>query len=366
MNRIRTIILIIISVLILCLCSSAFAGQQPDIKICDYCKDTIKVQFVEIEGKYYHPIHFKCEQCYRPITDLKYYKKTGLYYCEKCFNEKFAPRCVYCKKVIEDKYIVVDGKNYHRDCYNDHVAIRCAVTGQPITGEYLVDYWGNNYSQSVEDRFPRCGYCGRFISDVTTGGGVTYSDGRKICNLCLPETVTDLNQARVLLNEVKELLANKDIIIDYDKIGLQLVDKNQLKKLSNSSSGNEMGFVEYEYNTYENVVLMKRLEIFILTGLPETHFRSVAAHELMHVWQYMHGMLDNDPAFCEGSCNYASWLTVKTLGGKKSDYVLHNLENDPSPIYGKGLMRVKGLVERKGINYWLDYLKNNKNFPSHF
>jgi hypothetical protein len=354
------------TILLLCFCSAILAGQDTDLKICDYCKEPIKMRYVEIDGKYYHPIHFKCAHCDRPIIDLKYYKKNDRYYCEKCFKEQFAPRCGYCGKVIEDNYIIVEDKAYHRDCYNNHVAIRCAVTGKQITGEYLFDFWGNNYSKYLESKIPRCDYCGRLISDVTTGGGATYTDGRHICNLCYPETVTDLKQARDLLNKVKAILANNGIIIDYDKIGLQLVDGNRLKKLSGNVNDNEMGFVEYEYSSYENVVIMKRLEVFILTGIPKMHFNSVVAHELMHVWQYLHGMLDNDPAFSEGSCNYASYLTLQTLTGKMSDYIIHNLENDPTADYGDGFRRVKKLVERRGINYWLDYLKNNKNFPPGF
>jgi hypothetical protein len=124
-----------------------------------------------------------------------------------------------------------------------------------------------------------------------------------------------------------------------------------------------MGFVEYEYTTYENVTVMKSLEINILYGIPEIYFYAIAAHELMHVWQYLHGMIGNDLAFCEGSCNYATYLILKDHPDKYAEYLLYNLENDTDKIYGDGFRRVKKLVGDHGINYWLDYLKNHKDFP---
>ncbi len=331
--------------------------------ICDYCKEEIKTQYIEIEGKHYHPIHFKCEHCGQPIMDLKYFKKDGHYYCEKCYKELFAPRCAYCGKVIDGKYTVFEGKSYHDSCYEQHVALHCAVTDQQIKGEYLYDFWGNNYIKSLEGKIPRCDYCGRFISDATTGGGITYADGRHICNICRPDAIHDLTTARKLLEDAKTWLARLDIVIDYDKIGLHLVDRNRLRQLSGSGNDNEMGFVEYEYSSYANVVVMKKLDIYILEGIPRLHFISVAAHELMHIWQYLHGKIDNDPVLSEGSCNYASYLVLQYYPGKKKDYLIDNIEHDGSKLYGDGFRRVKKMVKERGRGFWLDNLKNNDKFP---
>jgi len=344
---------------------SAYATIVGKKVICDYCKEEIKTQYVEVDGKHYHPIHFLCANCGNPILDLKYFKKDGKYYCEKCYKKLFAPRCAYCNGILDSQYIVVDGKNYHEDCYDKFVAIRCSLCGEIIKGPYQTDFWGNKYCSSHENETPRCDYCGRYISDKLTQGGYEYGDGRHICGLCLKSAVTDLNRAKSLLNEVKAQLVHMGIVIDYDKIGLHLVSRDELQKIQGTKNGGEMGFVEYEYSTYENVTIMKSLDINILYGMPEIYFFAIAAHELMHVWQYLHGMLGNDPAFCEGSCNYASYLILKNHPNKEcARYLLYNLENDKDEKYGDGFRRVRKLVRDRGIDYWLNCLKEDKNFPA--
>jgi hypothetical protein len=331
--------------------------------ICDYCKEVIKTQYVEVDGKHYHPIHFMCENCGNPILDLKYFKKDGKYYCEKCYKELFAQRCAYCGGVLDDKYMIVDGKSYHENCYNNHVASRCALCGEIIDGQYQVDYWGNKYCAAHENKASKCDYCGRYISDELTDGGIEYGDGRYICGLCKTSAVTDISKARSLLNEVKAQLMHKGIVIDYDKIGLYLVSKDDLRAEHGTKNGNEMGFVEYEYTTRENLTVIKSLDINILYGMPEVYFSATAAHELMHVWQYLHGMTGNDPVFCEGSCNYASYLILKDYPDNFTEYLLYNMENNKDEIYGDGFRRVRNLVRDHGINYWLNHLKEHKNFP---
>jgi hypothetical protein len=353
--------------------SSNEIGAQPSgsektdtgkVLICEYCKETIRGKYLEIDGKYYHPIHFQCEHCRNPMVDSKYYKRDGKYYCEKCYKELFTPRCAWCGGMAEKNYIVYDGKIYHDSCYYDNVAPRCAISGEPIKGQYLQDFWGNLYKKEYEDKFERCIYCGRFIADKVTGGGCKYNDGRYICNLCHETAVKEQGPAVSLLREVKDRLAEDGIVIDYDDIKLHLVLKDQLKQVSNNPVENELGFVEYQYSTYENVLVMNSLNVYILCGLPRMHYISTAAHELMHIWQYLHGVLDNDLVYNEGSCNYASYLVLQKYPGKEAEYLLRSLEQDEDSIYGGGFRRVKKLVADRGIGYWLDYLKNNRAFPA--
>jgi hypothetical protein len=52
------------------------------------------------------------------------------------------------------------------------------------------------------------------------------------------------------------------------------------------------------------------IKVYILHGMPRIDAIATLAHELTHVWQSVHGRLENDPAFAEGSCNYASYLVL--------------------------------------------------------
>ena len=96
------------------------------------------------------------------------------------------------------------------------------------------------------------------------------------------------------------------------------------------------------------------------SGLPRFDFTGALAHELMHVWLFSNAPTDIDPAFREGSCNYAAYLALQKYSDKEALFVIDRMLQDPDPIYGDGFRRVKEFVEEKGIRYWLHYLQNHK------
>jgi hypothetical protein len=332
--------------------------------ICDYCKEEITGHYYEANGKYYHVAHFLCDNCGELLANKKVYLKDGKKYCEKCYYELFAPKCEYCGKVIKEGGVKYRGKSYHKDCFENHVVLRCALCGEIITGDYLQDYWGNVYHKSHKDTIPICDFCGRFISEKITGGGSRYPDGRYICNLCKPTAIFDLDEAKKIFDKVKLHLASEDIRIEADNISLHLVDKNRIKEMSGKSSEHQQGFTRYRYTKIDNQQVIEEFDIYILTGMPEMHFISVAAHELMHVWQHQNAPGDNDRAFCEGSCNFASFLVLRHYAGEMSDYLIDNLNRNTDKIYGDGFRRVKKMAEDHGIDYWLRHLKSHRDFPA--
>lgn len=338
------------------------AGADKKI-ICDYCKEQIKGQYIEANGKFFHPIHFRCENCGFPIGHVPYYLKNGKYYCEKCYNELFAPRCSYCGKIIEGESIIYRGKSYHDSCYTNHAALRCSICGRVIKGEYIVDFWGNTYHKEHQNEYSECDYCGRFICDRLTNGGRQYSDGRHICRLCLESAVTSMTGARLLFDRVKSHLANTGIIIEDKEIKLHLVDLKQMMDLTRINSADHKGYTKYEKIIKLSGDTVFNIDVYILDDMPEIGFLATAAHELMHVWQYLNAPLDNDPLYCEGSCCYASYLVLLKYPGRKAEYLIRNMDRNEDEIYGKGYRRVKKLVADRGVTHWLQHLKNNKYLP---
>jgi hypothetical protein len=90
----------------------------------------------------------------------------------------------------------------------------------------------------------------------------------------------------------------------------------------------------------------------------------VAAHELMHVWQYLEAPEDNDPYFKEGSCEFAAYLIANEGSDKFSDYLVNSIETNQKKVYREGFKRVRKLVAHKGINGWLNFLRHRKTFPT--
>ncbi|MBB6479238.1 protein DA1 [Spirochaeta isovalerica] len=231
----------------------------------------------------------------------------------------------------------------------------CGYCKRPVTDQYFRDYWGNMYCAVHLNREPQCDYCGRLISRELTKGGMTYSDGRRICGLCKATSVDKEDKGLRLLQLVHDVLAFQGIEISPFKPEFYLIDRSRLKKLGSKSE--TRGFARYTKETVNGKVTDFRLMIYILKGMPESSFISACAHELMHIWFYSRGLTGLSPRLEEGSCNYAAYLILKTLNSPEAAYRIHELMEDRSPVYGKGFQKVLKMVEGHGVPYWLEYLQ---------
>ncbi len=299
----------------------------------------------------------KCEACRKAITGA-YIKSGKKFYHQEHFI------CAYCRKAIGAGSIVHENKNYHKECFFNNIALKCSLCSKVITGKYAKDFWGNLYHFEHDGRVPQCNYCTRYISNKLTGGYKKYDDGRIVCNICSRTAITGNQPALKNLEHTREILIKYGIKVEKKSHGLSLVNKHGLKKVSEKKIMKEQtGYTYYKMRTVNNKVDFFKLDIYILIGLPEMHFIMTVAHELMHVWQYLNAPLNNNPALCEGSCNYAAYLVIKTFKSKESDYLIYNMLNNRDKVYGAGFKRVSAFVKKNGIRNWIDYLKKNKNFP---
>ncbi len=352
-------ILLLISVLIF---FNAFASPKP---ICDYCKREIAdANYVTVEDKCFHTEHFLCAECSKSLVNQKFFKEQNKYYCENCFNKEFVPKCQKCGEPIQGRYFEFDGKIYHKQCYEKFIAPRCCLCQKAIDGEYIIDFWGNKYHKYHQGKDPICTYCGRYISESTSQGGFQYDDSRYICGICKKGAINKAHEAEKSMIFISQKLKNFGIEINLDKTKLQLVDRNRLAQLSPDRNKDYAGLTKFEGNAIPGKVISRNFNIYILSGMPRDNFRATMAHELMHVWLYSKAPMEMDPALTEGCCNYASYLLLQNDRSKQVAYVLDRLENDPNIFYGEGYRRVKKMVRRMGIESWLEYLQNNKNFPS--
>ena len=257
--------------------------------------------------------------------------------------------------------------------------ISCGHCGKPITGKYVKDYWGNAYHAGHLREALRCFYCGRLISKGLTGGGKTYPDGRVICTLCLKSAVDNTAAAVPILKDIRSRLERYGIIVKGTFAETHLLNRGGLAKISGrrAARSEEAGFTKLEKKTVNGRLASFSMQIFILKGLPETHYIATAAHELMHVWQHLYAVPENDPALREGSCNYAAYLILRELAGgsgragnaeavrkfgtaDEAGYIIESFFSTRDRVYGKGFLKVYQLVKDRGIKGWLEYLRNNK------
>jgi hypothetical protein len=292
-----------------------------------------------------------CGACGRPIEG-SHFETGGRFFHPECFA------CEHCKEPIKGPFTTFRGKNYHTACFEEHVALRCAVCGGIIEGQYLLDYWGNAYHTRHKNEALQCDFCQRFIVGTLGDGMKRLPDGRTLCSKCAPAAVVSIREARSIVAHVAGELTRFGIHVDSRPIELRLVGQGEMARIAENKAHEAKGFTDYtvKKGPFGNVQAEK-VKIYLLHGMPRTQFVGTVAHELMHVWQFQRGCLNQDPALSEGSCNYASYLVLTRSGGLEAEFVIDGMLKDPDPVYGSGFRRVKMYVEREGVRAWLRALE---------
>ena len=70
--------------------------------ICAACNKPILGKAITAMNKPWHIEHFACIQCNKELSTSAFYGYNGKPYCERDYQEMFAPRCAYCNGAIID------------------------------------------------------------------------------------------------------------------------------------------------------------------------------------------------------------------------------------------------------------------------
>jgi hypothetical protein len=287
-------------------CSSIRTAND---RTCAACGERIERKYVEVDGVSFHPDHFRCAYCKKPIEELTYISDGGKYYHKRCYaghvivcaycNEpteedsfvtykgktyhsscarEHVIKCAYCNKITgEETFVAQDGENYHRSCFREHimacafcgnpireetytssngknyhtscyeqfVVLRCTLCGERIEGDCITDYWGGTYHPSHRTDSPTCDFCGRFLRTPLEGAAVKYDDGRFLCGSCRASAVTTLERVGELAVEVSKRLRRFGIEVDADAITFKLIGAEEMRRLDPHSPHKLTGFTAY-------------------------------------------------------------------------------------------------------------------------
>jgi hypothetical protein len=312
----------LISILALGLILIDSAPLRAETRTCHACGGAIQRTYFETKGFYYHPEHFTCTQCLSPISG---------------------------------SYTTYRGKNYHDSCFRDHVARKCSICGDVIGGQYLVDYWGNAYHATHRDQAISCDFCDRYITADLHDGGIRFDDGRSLCRICHATSVKKIGRARALMREVATQLERIGMDFREVDLDLHLIGLDKMQKLARNRSHDLRGFTDYhEEKNLFGKTRRRKIDIYLLYGMPKVEMIGTLAHELTHVWQFLRGRLQGDAAFSEGSCNFASYWVLKQMApGEEANFIIESMLRDQDRVYGEGFRRVKKYVEKNGLSDWL-------------
>lgn len=359
--------------------------------LCSRCGEPIAGKYVSAGGLTYHKDCFTCSYCGKSIKG-KFSIKDDEPFHPACLLRDQNLVCAHCNKVLATTWVESDGEKYHRACFENHVQLRCGICGKPIHGEYvdhedgafhercykltklprcavcsqpvegphLMDAWGNKaHTEHGGREVDLCDSCGRIISQQTSKGSSTYSDGRIICGLCRKTAVMHLRSPGKMQRSLTTLLGSVGIGGIPDNIPLKLVNLDSLKQHSGDMfSDSARGFTMTTRYARKNTATRVDHTIFILSGLPLEEFKAVLAHELLHVWLIEH-KVDLSHTNTEGFCNLGAMLVNQTENSPFSLNLLRQLENNPDPVYGDGYRTMKERLDRLGWDGLItDLLKN--------
>lgn len=333
---------------------------------CAGCGQPITGGYTTALGKTWHPEHFVCARCGRPFPSDGFHERDGKAYCERDYQELFGLRCAAGKELIgQRRYFEKEGKTYCEDHYWQLFGKRCAIGGEYLKGEYVVNGWGDTYCNQHAKGLAACYSCQRPICGPLTGGGVSFNDGRSVCQRCRRTAIDTAAQGQPVLSMMRRWLAGIGMDIGIAGAPLRLVDQKELVRLSNKSySKLPSGMARHSTKTRNGQVVERTVEaILILHGLPQEHFAAIAAHELCHTYLFVAEFPDLDPMIEEGLCELSSYLWLKQQGTPEAAFRLKLMNENDDPIYGGGFRVARSAYERFGLTAVLRHVRQTRRFP---
>jgi len=248
---------------------------------------------------------------------------------------------------------------------------QCAVCGKRLLmGRMAMDLWGNVYCEEHRNEYPACSACNRLVGSRLTGGGVTYPDGRVVCNICRETAVDTKERAKPIVEGVARWLYERGVRFDGLVLKINLGGAHELKGRGGDRSsptgpgrGQVMGFILKTAEVRGGQRRRKVGGVTILSGLPRDLFEGVVAHELGHAWLYLAHVDDLEPWAEEGFCNLLTFILHKERSTEEARHWVKALESDPDPVYGEGFRRVRAIFKRHGFGEALNYMFRQRRFP---
>uniref|UniRef100_A0A3P8SYV4 PDZ and LIM domain 5b n=1 Tax=Amphiprion percula TaxID=161767 RepID=A0A3P8SYV4_AMPPE len=96
--------------------------------MCNKCNNVIRGPFLVAMGMSWHPEEFNCAHCHSSLADRGFVEEKGQVYCERCYEQFFAPTCGRCQQKILGEVMNALKQTWHVSCFV------CVACQQPIRG----------------------------------------------------------------------------------------------------------------------------------------------------------------------------------------------------------------------------------------
>ncbi|XP_052430634.1 PDZ and LIM domain protein 7 isoform X2 [Carassius gibelio] len=156
------------------------SGRTP---LCAACNKIIRGRYVVALGRSWHPEEFTCCQCKRVLDEGGFFEEKGSIYCTKCYDNRYSPNCVKCKKKITGEIMHALKMTYHVQCF------LCAACKMPIRNQAFYMEEGEPYCERDYEKMfgTKCHGCDfkidagdRFLEAL----GYSWHDTCFVCAIC--------------------------------------------------------------------------------------------------------------------------------------------------------------------------------------
>ncbi|XP_053439783.1 LIM domain-binding protein 3 isoform X2 [Nycticebus coucang] len=151
--------------------------------LCGHCNSIIRGPFLVAMGRSWHPEEFNCAYCKNSLADVCFVEEQNNVYCERCYEQFFAPICAKCKTKIMGEVMHALRQTWHTTCFV------CAACKKPFGNSlfHMEDgepYCEKDYINLFSTKCHGCDFPVEAGDKFIEALGHTWHDTCFICAVC--------------------------------------------------------------------------------------------------------------------------------------------------------------------------------------
>ncbi|XP_017748744.1 PREDICTED: LIM domain-binding protein 3 isoform X9 [Rhinopithecus bieti] len=151
--------------------------------LCGHCNNVIRGPFLVAMGRSWHPEEFNCAYCKTSLADVCFVEEQNNVYCERCYEQFFAPLCAKCNTKIMGEVMHALRQTWHTTCFV------CAACKKPFGNSlfHMEDgepYCEKDYINLFSTKCHGCDFPVEAGDKFIEALGHTWHDTCFICAVC--------------------------------------------------------------------------------------------------------------------------------------------------------------------------------------
>nr|XP_048277198.1 LIM domain-binding protein 3 isoform X1 [Myodes glareolus] len=151
--------------------------------LCGHCNNVIRGPFLVAMGRSWHPEEFNCAYCKNSLADVCFVEEQNNVYCERCYEQFFAPLCAKCNTKIMGEVMRALKQTWHTTCFV------CAACKKPFGNSlfHMEDgepYCEKDYINLFSTKCHGCDFPVEAGDKFIEALGHTWHDTCFICAVC--------------------------------------------------------------------------------------------------------------------------------------------------------------------------------------